>query len=454
MEPGSRALRFTRTEHSLIALCFLICFAGALLLPWEQCPDEAFRYRLIEWMVKHGTLPPADDPELLGLSDLVKETYGFSYALRPYLPAMIGALFTKAALFFTDSKTVLLLASRLCSVLSVTGCCFFCLKTGHRLFEKRSSAILFAAVVCFQPQVLFLGMYHNNDAPSLFAVSMMLYFLADGYSREWPAGSCAGLAFAFSAGLLTYYTVFGWILMSTAFCIAAVLIDPGIRDKGRLIAKRAALIAGICLLLSGWFYIRNALVLNGDFLGIAYEEVSRARVKEMGYPLYEYVNAKRDGLTALQFLRSKNYEWVWMSARSFIGVFGGMTIYLPAVRYGVYYTLHALGALLFLSVLIRQKPSRRDALWTILMLSSSLITLALHFRQCYARDYQPQGRYVITLVLAFAWMTAYGLDRTGLSVRGNGGEKERDLHPAAAYAVLWILLFFVSFYDTMSKMIV
>ena len=440
-------------EYLLVVLAFLVCLTGALLLPINQCPDEFVRNLLISWMVEKGTLPTGDELETIPLAPPPADTYGFSYALRPYLPAMIGAVFVKIARLFGSSDRVLLAAGRMCSVLSVTGCCWVCLLLGHRLFDRRSSAILFAVLVCFLPQVQFLGMYHNNDALSLFAVCMMLFFLVDGYARRWPIKSCVGLAIGFSIGLLSYYSIYGWILMCTVFCIVSVITDQEIIDKGSFIFKRAGLIAGICLLLAGWFFIRSAILHNGDFLGLAYEQVSRARVEAMGYKLFQYICYRCDGLSIPEFLRVKNYEWIKVTLKSFVGTFSNLSLFLPLTLYGIYYAIFGFGVLRFLAVLLHRPTEKRDRLLLIVMLVSCGINMVLHLWQSYARDYQAQGRYIITTIVFLAFMIAYGMDKTTLSVMKKGEEGADVLHPAAALTVIWLALFFWVLLRTMTKMI-
>jgi len=440
-------------EYLLVLLVFCICLTGALHLPVGQCPDEYLRSRLIVWMVEKGTLPTGDELETMALNPPPDVNYGFSYALRPYLPSMISAVFVKAAMLFFDSDRVLLLAARLGSVLSVTGCCWFCLRLGHRLFDRRSSAILFAVLVCFLPQVQFLGMYHNNDAPSLFAVCMMLFFLVEGHAQRWPLKCCIGLAIAFSVGLLSYYSIYGWILMCTVFCIVSVVTDREIADKGRLIFKRAGLIGGICLLLAGWFFIRSAILHNGDFLGIAYEEVSRARVESLGYKLFQYNCYRREGLSILEFIRLGDYGWLKTTAQSFVGTFGNMTLFLPMFLYGIYFTIIVFGLLRFLAALMHKRMCRRDRLLMLVMLVSGGINFVLHLWQSYARDYQAQGRYIITLILPLAFMLAYGLDKTTVAVQNPRSGKAAELNPAAILTVLWLILFAWAAIGTMSKML-
>ena len=447
MQASKKTPRFSYLEYGLILLCFSTCLAGALLLPVDQCPDEEGRLLLTDWIVQTGTLPTGNEPEVM------IPGWGFSYALHPYLSAIIGAIFKFTAACLTDSPRILLAASRMCSVLSVTFCCFFCLRLGHRLFEKKSSALLLAVLVCFLPQVVFLGMYQNNDSLSLCAVSMMLYCLAEGFDRKWPVSSCVGVAVAFSIGLLSYYTIYGWLLMGAVFCVLAVLTEPEGSGKGRLILNRATLIFGICLLLAGWFFIRNACLHNGDILGFDSESISRAQMQEQGYDLFSFIRYRDEGLSVAQFLRINEYAWLWMTAESFIGVFGHMVIYLPKIQYGIYYAVLGGAFILFFAVLFRQKTLRRDRLLMLLMLLSGIMTLCLHFLHSYTRDFQPQGRYVITLILPFAYMLAYGADKTTVIVRNPKPGKAADLNPAAALIVLWFALFIWAALGTMARMI-
>ena len=445
--------RLSAIECFLILLTFCICITGALHLPVNQCPDEFVRSRIIVWIVEKGTLPTGDELEIMALNPPPGVNYGFSFALRPYLSAMIGAVFVKLTMLFSNSDRILLLAARLGSVLSITGCCWFCLRLGHRLFDKRSSSLLFTVLVCFLPQVMFLGMYHNNDALSLFAVCMMLFFLVDGHAQKWPIKSCIGLAVGFSIGLLSYYSIYGWILMSAVFCIISVVTDNEIAEKGCFIFKRAVIIFGICLLLTGWFFIRSAILHNGDFLGIAYEEVSRARVESLGYKLFQYICYRRDGLSISEFLRLRDYEWLRITARSFVGTFGNMNLFLPLFLYGIYFTIIIFGILHFLSVMIHRRLCKRDGLLMLVMLVSCGINFILHFWQSYARDFQAQGRYIITLIILIAYMMAYGLDKTTVAVYNPKIGKPTDLSPAFVLIVLWLLLLAWAVLGTMKQMI-
>lgn len=430
-------------EWVLVCVVFVVCFVGAALVPLIQCPDEPGRILLIDWMVRTKTLPTGNEAETF------VDNWGFSYALRPFLPQMISAIFVKAASLVTVSERALLLAARLTSVLCATACCCFVLGLGHRLFRRRESAALFAAVVCLLPQVVFLGMYVNNDVPALAAVSAMLYFMVRCYDDGWQVRDFIGLAIAASACLLTYYNAYCWILAAFVFCLVGVLSDKCVPDRKTLIVRRLSLVVGICALLAGWFFVRNALLHEGDPIGLAAEARTREHVAAQGIELYQPVVPASEGISFLEFLGWKNSEVLWMSARSFVGTFGYMLIYLPLPRYGLYYALLLGGIVGYVAVVIRERPSKRDALLVGVMLMASFITVCLHLWASYSRDYEPQGRYVITLILLLGYVMSYGVDR--LSLRVEGGDAPVPL--ARLIGCAWVVLFALTYFGTMTQML-
>ena len=420
----------SRRETLLVLAVFAVCLVCALVISPAHCPDEKARMTLTNWIYEHRSLPTGNEPETL------IRGWGFSYALRPYLSAMIGAFFMTLFSFFSQAESLLLLGSRMGSVLSAAVCCVYCLLLGHRLFRKRSCAVLMAVIVCFLPQVLFLGSFQNNDCLSLAAVCMILYYLVRGYDDHFSLKTCIKLGIAFSVGLLSYYSVFGWILMAMVFCVTAVLRDPAVPRKGIFILRRGLLIAGICLLLAGWFFIRNAVLHEGDFLGIASELRMRETMRARGMKLYEMNAAREAGLSLPGFILDSGASWLGTTIRSFIGVFGYLDIELPVTGYILYLVFFLAGIVLFIRSCLHSAPDRRARLLFAVMLIAGLITLLLSLYASWSRNYQPQGRYVISLILLPAFMTAVGTDRLPGS--------EKKVSPAAVLSGLWLLLCAVS----------
>lgn len=431
-------------EMALILLCFFTCLAGATLLPVNQCPDEGGRVLLSQWMVLNHTLPTGNEMET------IIKGWGFSYALRPFLSSIVGGVFQSFFSLFTSVPTVLLVGARMCSVLSVTLCCWFCLRLGHRCFSGRYSSFLFAALVCFVPQVQFLGMYQNNDSLSLCAVSAMLYCLTEGFDNHWQVKTCIKLAVSLSVGALSYYVAYPWFLMGGVFFIFSVVHDGEIPDKARFILSRGGLVAGICLVLAGWFFVRNAMLHQGDFWGFTSELSSRAGFMEKGELLYKYISAKTAGIPFLSFLQKDNYWFIWSTVMSFFGMFGYMNIVMPRWLYITYYLLTVAGVMIFCFCLLLKRLSFRNWLLATISAAASFIVIGLHTWHSYARDFQPQGRYIITVALLLGFLIAWGMDT--LQMGSSRRNSLRDICPLLA-GLVWIALFGFAAVTTMSKMI-
>ena len=445
----NRKCALDKTELILILSVFVLCLTGAFLVPVEQCPDEHARQLLSDWMFKNGSFPTGDEAET------IIPGWGFSYALRPYLSSIVAALFMRLTALFTSSPRALLVASRLCSVLSVTGCSYFCIKTGHLVFKKTISSVVFSFFVCFLPQVLFLGMYQNNDSLSLAAVSMIVFYSTKGCKSQWEYGSCIGLAIGFALALQAYYITYGWVLVGFFLFVLMLIRQTDVSGKWLSILKRVVLVSGICLLLSGCFFVRNAVLHNGDFLGLITENNSKELLESQGFSL-SYSTPAKEGFDVISFFFRHNCAWLGLTIRSFIGCFGYMNIPLPLPLFCVYVGIMALGTGTYIFVVFKNRPDSINQLLFLLLFLSSIITFVLHFIHSYLRDYQPQGRYIITVALMLGYMIAYATEGIDWRKEGRAYSKKKScsvvLTTSNIFIVLWFITFVCSLF-TMKKML-
>lgn len=447
--------KFSRIEWGLIALVFIICFVGAYVLPMRGGPDERARRLLTSWMFEKGSLPTGNEPET------IIKYWGFSYALRPYLPSMLVVPLMRAASVVFGTEHAVLVASRMCSVVSVPVCCYFCLRMAHTLFDRRSSAFLFAVFVSLMPQVIFLGIYQNNDAPSLAAVCAMLCFFIEGLEDCWSIKTCVCLGVSMSFALLTYYTIYGWILVVALFCILAVVRDERVNRKLPFLAGRMAIVVGICLCLAGWFFVRNALLHNGDFLGVASEEISRANERANGAVIVDYKCARNNGVSFTDFLSTTFIEhWVPLTAISIVGCFDAMCIEMRPEAYVLYGLIFALGIVLYAIAVRRRRPTTSNIYFVCMIIIASAITFGMLVWQSYARDYQPQGRYIIAILILFGYLLAYGMDGFGSRLderriaRSASNAKSLVFEPSYALSLCMVLMFALFAVPRMLRMVV
>ncbi len=184
-------------KYMLIFGFFCICFGTSIFLKTEHAPDEAMRMLIPEYIVSHHALPN-------GMEEAVRHPlWGFSYALYPYLTAIISSVFMAITSLFTKSAAALLTAARLTSVLSGTGTLIVVFLIGEELFERRESALLGGIFVGFLPQFVFLSCYVNNDSFAVFTVALIIYFWIRGMKSAFCKKDCIGLG----AGLRTLRAV-------------------------------------------------------------------------------------------------------------------------------------------------------------------------------------------------------------------------------------------------------
>ena len=204
-------------KYMLIFGFFCITFGTSIFLKTEHAPDEAMRMLIPQYIVSHHALPN-------GMEEAVRHPlWGFSYALYPYLTALISSVFMGIASLFTGNAAVLLTAARLTSVLSGTGTLIVVFLIGEELFERRESALLGGIFVSFLPQFVFLSCYVNNDSFAIFTVALIIYFWIRGMKSAFCQKDCIGLGAGCGLCALSYYNAYAYLLCSILLFFALMM---------------------------------------------------------------------------------------------------------------------------------------------------------------------------------------------------------------------------------------
>ncbi len=386
------------------AILFLIGVAvfyavWMLVQPYAVPPDENMRYDIPMFIYKNGVLPRGDDPAL------VNNAWGLSYAFFPILSYMISAVFMKAAAVFSTEPVVLLMAARSVSLLCGVGTAFMSLKIGRKLFGERFG-LLFAVMVAFLPQNVFISSYVNNDALAIFSSSLIVWFWIRGIETGWDIKACVGLAVSISVCALSYYNAYGFILCSIILFFAT--LRSGHKGQGGGFAKsspfsKTVLIIAIVFLLAGWWFIRNAILYNGDFLGMS---ASDACAELHAWPQVRpsaHVTPQSRGMSVLDMLFKTT--WIPSVAGSFIGCFGGMNIKLPM---WMYFAAGMFFLVAIIPLVVNLVKGHRGNVFSRVMLLAAIIPNLLNIYNSYVNDYQPQGRYSLPMLIPFFYFVTLG----------------------------------------------
>ena len=423
-----------RIEAILVALVFLLTFAWSLTSPSPGGPDEPMRYLIPKYLYSHpGKLPNGYDESIRNA------TWGISYGFYPIVSYMLSAVCMWVVSIFTTSRTALLHAARFAGVIWTAGTAVMVLKIGRTLFRD-GRRWLFAVLVMFLPGLVFLGTYVNVDAMALFACSVIMLAWSRYLKEDWTTKNCAMLAVGMALCLLSYYNAYGWVLWSFFFfCTTNLLFsDLPFKERFRLMIRRGLFIALIVLILAGWWFIRNAVLYNGDFLG---REASRICGELYAKPAYKpslHTTPQRQGMSVRDMLfyvsGGWDHNWMIMTLYSFIGTFGHYDIFMSenvSKTYTIFLFIGLLGVFLMLRefywkkvrVEVAKKPEegiRRRKTITVLqewnrfsafhffLLLAGVTPVVLLVQYSYTSDLQAQGRYIMSGVFAVMYFVTAG----------------------------------------------
>jgi hypothetical protein len=197
---------------------------------------------------------------------------------------------------------------------------------GYRLalavWPKRLGlAIASAAITAFNPMFLFISGAVNNDnlAMLLCALGIWLLVRLVGWHSRTQALSWTSwrldvsvLGLVLGAAVLTKTSAMG-LLPLTALAVSYVAWK---HRSWRLFISGGVITAGLVGLVAGWWFVRNALVYDGDWLGL------RRFIEVLGY---------RVPPATLRQLWGERHSFM----RAYWGLFGGVNVPLPEWVYRV-----------------------------------------------------------------------------------------------------------------------
>lgn len=389
---------------------FILALTWAIIMPNDSAPDEHMKITICKYIAENGKLPHGGD-------EAIRDSlWGISYAFSPILSYIIGGGFVKIASLFTQDMRIHYIAARLVSVICYTIMTIFIIKIAEKLFKKKSTRWVFIFLTTLMPQVTFLGSYINNDSLALMSISIIVYAWLIGLETKWDIKSCITLAVGIGICALSYYNAYSFILTSVIIFVLSFIINK--KDDGKVdiknLFKKGIIISIISILIFGWWFIRSAIIYDGDFLGLNITDEYAEK-----YAIDELKPSKRKtpantGMSLYTMLFEN--QWIRTTIKSFIGVFGYMDVYMGPKFYYTYILIFAIGIIGYLLKFYKfeyikelKKAKEKILLETMFILNIG-ITIMLSIIYSYSSDFQPQGRYIMPILIPLMYFITLGID--------------------------------------------
>lgn len=389
-----------------IQIVFLICLFFYYVIwvvaqPYNTCPDEGMKWDICKYMFENNKIPKGDDPAIRN------PMWGISYAFQPILTYMVSTIFMKIMSIFSSEQFALVVAARLVSTISVTLTIFFVIKISKKLFNGIYK-YLFIAFIAFQPITAFLASYINNDSTALLATAMIIYTWILGMESNWKVKHCIILGLEVGFCALTYYNAYSYILCSILICITSAIVN---KMKFKEIMQKGVIVAIIAFSIAGWWFIRNAVIYNGDFLGLETQVQIGDKYAQDEYKPSTRLTPQRKN-ESIMYMLVKD-EWIKTTLKSFVGIFGYQTIMMSSKIYTTYLFIWIIGGI---GVLLKSKEmfkydskEKNKYLLNYIFIASIIIPILLSIYYSYASDFQPQGRYIMIISIPFTYFLVNGI---------------------------------------------
>lgn len=404
-------------REKVIEICFflfllLFYLMWARVQPMGAAPDEQMRYQIAEYIYENWSLPVGDDPAVRN------PVWGISYAFFPILNYMVAAVFMKAVSFISTAPFALLMAARFVNVLLGLGTAYIALRMGKLLFSVRK-AWLFTAFISLLPGSLFVFTYVNCDALAVFSSAVILYAWVRYFKEGWSYRNCVLLALGVALCTLSYYNAYGFILCSIFFFGITLWMEAGEQKDRKLFLKKGFLVCGIVLLLAGWWFVRNAVLYDGDFLGMNASTICANKYAQAGYRPDDKVTPQMEGYSFMDMLckgypEEDGFSWVEIVSESFVGRFGMMDVFMPKWLISNYIDFIKVGFLLVFLHPVQTLAIKKGREWSKqgifnwCMLIALIIPNILNAYYSFFSDYQPQGRYSLPMIIPLTYFMVKG----------------------------------------------
>lgn len=452
---GKKIKKETIIEIGFYVFLFIILMWWSMMTGIGNAPDEKDRFAIANYIFNHWRLPAGWDMEVR------IESWGFSYAFQPILSYMISALFMKVTALFTTSGYWYIIAARFVNVICGMIMAFFVRKTSRLMFVRKDIQWLFTVLVVFLPESMFMHVYVNTDSMALMSSAIIVCAWIQGMRYQWRYRDCILLSVGIICCALSYYNAYAFIMCSGIWFIVTFftrktdgkMTVSNIQWDWKPMLKKGMLIFAIVMAGVAWWFVRSYILYDGDFLGL------EIRNKYGDMYAVEYLKPSKAHtyyiahLSLFRMLAETDY--IRMLYKSFIGVLGNMDLYIPSWIYYFYTAVYGIGAIGFC---IQSKAKKlfdaKNKTFYGMLILCIIIPIALCTYSAYVIDYQPQGRYILPMLIPFVYFIAKGWENlverfaTFAAVKGQAEKGERIIRIVTGLLIMIVIVAVLHFFTS------
>lgn len=397
-----------------LILYLIIGIVMLVAQPFGNPPDEYYRFLIPNFIYKYGTLPTGFEEEIRIYG------YGFSYGFQPILPYIFHGYAMRLAIPFAKTFRHLLYAARSVNLIFGFFTAIVTALLAKTWFSDKRLAWIFAFLATFLPQSIFLHTYVNTDSCCMLSIAIMLHAITLGCRKGFTLKIDLYLSVGIILCALSYYNAYGYILS----CILLFIFSFLHKDDKRLtydwkgLLRHGILISAIVLAGIGWWFIRSAILYNGDFLGLKTRDAlarlyaipechpdTRQTWQNLGYNVFDMLSKS---------------DFFNLSVMSFIAMYGPMELTANIWLYRFYKYFFLL--MLICCIVIRSDKTKKanffqsNTTFGYLFYNANLIfclmlPIGLSIWYSFTTDYQPQGRYMMPSLLPIIYFSVKGLEK-------------------------------------------
>lgn len=429
---GTVNKRKQRMEMITEIIFYLLVFAAiscfAMIQTYGDPPDEINRFKVVNYICNHGRLPKGDDPEV------ILAGYGASYAFQPILTYIIQGFLLRFLKLFTTDGYILLLAARMVNAVFGVIMAYFVRQTAKTAWKNPYLQWVFTLLVVFLPQNLFIHSYVNTDSMAMLSVAIIFYVLLRAQTTGYDKKDCILLAVGIILCAMSYYNAYG-IIVAAIICFAAYYIHLGGERKGlwvewQPLLRKGILISVIVLVGIGWWFIRNAVLYEGDIIAMNARRECAIQTATPDYNPLTRFTWQNSEQTLYDMLFTTGY--IRLLRDSFIAMFGPMIIPTHGLIYVWYKRLWIVTCIAAVLPVKKWKKydgsewaakqenedcdeavgSRKNRnVFYASMTLFCVITIALSIYYSYTWEFQPQGRYILPVLIPFMYLVTLGVQK-------------------------------------------